>query len=77
MTVTLYILEWEVRPNKKVAPPYLNLLVKHRFFSSFFFEKNIILCILKGKMPFKMRKIIFFQNKVIRNQNQNVCLPYL
>ena len=25
--------------------------------------KSIILCILKGEMPFKMHKIIFFQKK--------------
>ena len=29
-------------------------------FVLFFLEKNIILCVLKGKMPFKMHKIIFF-----------------
>ena len=27
----------------------------------FFSGKNIILCILNGKMPFKMHKIIFFK----------------
>ena len=32
----------------------------HNFFDYFFLEKNIILCILKGEMPFKMHKIIFF-----------------
>ena len=32
----------------------------HNFFVYFFLEKNIILCILKGEMPFKMHKIIFF-----------------
>ena len=26
----------------------------------FFWKKNIILCILKGILPFKMHKIIFF-----------------
>ena len=39
---------------------YLNLLVKPRFFSGFL-EKNIILCILKGGMPFKIH--IFFPEK--------------
>ena len=29
-------------------------------FLSILSGKNIILCILKGKMPFKMHKIIFF-----------------
>ena len=64
-----------LRPNKKkpvfrVTGPYLNLLVKPRFFSGFlnFF---IILCILKGEMPFKMHKIIFLPEKIY------VCLPYL
>ena len=32
----------------------------HVFFNNFFLEKYIILCILKGNMPFKMHKIIFF-----------------
>ena len=30
------------------------------FYIFFFLEKNIILCILKGILPFKMHKIIFF-----------------
>ena len=30
------------------------------FFKYFFLEKNIILCILKGKMTLKMHKIIYF-----------------
>ena len=35
-------------------------------------RKYIILCILKGKMPFKMHKnIIFFSEK------KYVCIPYL
>ena len=57
------------RPNKKIpvfriTGPYLNVLVKPRFFRVFFWGKKIILCILKGKMPFKMHKIIiFFQKK--------------
>ena len=53
-----------LRPNKKipvfrVTPPYLNSLVKPRIFFRFS-GKNRILGILKGKMPFKMHKIIFF-----------------
>ena len=32
----------------------------------FFLEKNI-LCILKGEMPFKMHKIIFFPRKPEQN----------
>ena len=56
-----------VRPNKnipvfRVTRPYLNLLVKPRIFSGFS-GKNIILCILKGEMPFKMHKIIYFSPK--------------
>ena len=30
------------------------------FFLNFFLEKNIILCILKGILPFKMHKIKYF-----------------
>ena len=66
-----------IRPNKKipaVARPYLNLLVKPRIFFRFS-GKNIILCILKGKMPIKMHKIIFFPEKKIKNKY--VFLPYL
>ena len=37
----------------------LNLLVFDHFFSG----KNIILCILKGEMPFEMHKIIYFSRK--------------
>ena len=51
-------------PVFRVAQPNLNLLVKPRIFLRFS-EKNIILCILKGKMPFKMHKIIFFSRKKI------------
>ena len=36
-------------PVFRVTRPYLNLLVKPRFFSGFM-EKNIILCILKGEL---------------------------
>ena len=64
-----------LRPNKeifvfRVTRPYLNLLIKPRFFFRFS-GKNIISCILKGEMPFKMHKIIFFQEK------KDVYLPYL
>ena len=70
-----------LRPNKKihvlrVTRPYINLLVKPRIFSGFL-GKNIILCILKGKLPFKMHKIIYiFPEKKI-TKKINVCLPYL
>ena len=32
----------------------------HIFLIIFFLDKTIILCILKGSLPFKMHKIIFF-----------------
>ena len=52
-----------VRPNQiipvfRVTQPYLNLLVKFRFSG-----KKIILCTLRGEMPFKMHKIVFFSRK--------------
>ena len=50
------------KPVFKVTRPYLNLSVKPRIVSGFL-DKNIILCILKGAMPFKMHKIIFFSRK--------------
>ena len=66
-----------LRPNRKipvfrVTRPYLNWQLKPRFFSGFW-KKIIISCILKGKMPFKMHKFIFFS----RIKKKNVCLPYL
>ena len=64
-----------IRPNKKIpvfriTRPYLNLLVKPRFFSGFL-ETNIILCILKGKI------IYIFQKKKLTEKKNNVCVPYL
>ena len=51
---------------------YLKILgrVGTIFFFNYFFwgEKNIILCILKGKTPFKMHKIIFFPENFKKNQ---------
>ena len=67
-----------IRPNKKipvfrVTQSYLNLLVKPKFLGVL--EKNIILCILKGKMPFKMHIFFYlFQKKKIK---KSMCLPYL
>ena len=52
-----------------VTQPYLNLLVKPGILFRFS-EKNIISCILKGELPFKMHKIIFFSRK-------KICLPTL
>ena len=66
---------YTLRPDKKlpvfrVNGPYLNLLVKPIIFFRFS-EKNIILCILKGEMPFKMHKIIFISKK------KKICVPTL
>ena len=59
----------------RVTRPYLNILVKPRIFFRFS-GKNIISCILKGEMPFKMHKMIFFlENK--NDLKKYVCLPYL
>ena len=38
----------------------------------------MILCILKGKMPFKMHKLYSFpEKKIIEINKKYVCLPYL
>ena len=60
-------------PNKKipvfrVTGPYLNLLVKPRIVFRFS-GKTIILCILKGEMPFKMHKIKKNPEKKIIKKN--------
>ena len=44
-------------PVFRVTRTYLYILVKPSFFR--FSGKNIILCILKGILPFKMHKIMF------------------
>ena len=61
----------QVRPNKEISVfrvTGLKILVRvgTQFFlnSSFFLEKNIILCSLKGEMPFKMHKKIFFSENL-------------
>ena len=59
-------------PVFRVTWPYLNLLMKPRFFFMFS-GKNIILCVLKSKLPFKRHKVIFFQ-KIIQKRN---CMPTL
>ena len=54
----------------RVTRPYLNLLVKPRFFFGFLEKKYIILCILKGEMPempFKMLKIIYIFSRKKNN----------
>ena len=45
--------------------PTLHKFTSEIYFSGFL-EKNIILCILKGEMPFKMHKSIFFPEKKIK-----------
>ena len=56
----------------RVTRPYLNLLVKHRIFSGFL-EKNIILCILKVKMPFKMLNFFYYFFQVKKNLEKEMC----
>ena len=51
------------RPNKKISVFWVGTYI---FLIFFFLEKNIIVCILKGEMPFKMHKIIFFFKKTWR-----------
>ena len=51
-------------PVFRVTQHCLNLLVKSRFIFMVS-GKNVMLCILKGEMPFKMYKIIFFPEKII------------
>ena len=67
------------RPNKKipvfmVTRPYLDLLVKPGIY--FMYSGiNIILCILKGELPFKMHEIIFFCWKNIIRKIYMPTLP--
>ena len=56
-------------PVFSVTQPDLNLLVKPRIFSGFL-KKYIIVCILKGEMPFKMHKMLFSSRK-------KICVPIL
>ena len=55
-----------IRPNKKISVflvmglKILGRVGTHIFVNYFLLEKNIISCILKGEMPFKMHKIIYF-----------------
>ena len=48
-------------PNKKLSMFRVTGRVGTLFF---FLEKNIILCILKGILPFKMHKIIYFSENL-------------
>ena len=71
-------------PVFRINQPYLNLLVKQGIFSGFL-EKNIILCISKGILPFKMHKILFFPEKncvptlpkIFHPVTQNTLIFYL
>ena len=72
-----FIFGYPLRPNEKitvfrVTRRYLNLLVKPSIFFRFS-GKNIISCILKGEMPFKMHKIIYFSRK---KQHKKTCVSY-
>ena len=59
----------------RVTRPYLNLLVKPGIFFRFS-GKYIILCILKGEMPFKIHKIMgVFQKKITKEKY--VCINFL
>ena len=59
----------------RVTQPYVNLLVKPRKKSGFL-EKNIIECILKGEMPFKMHMILYFFSRK-KNVIEKKCVPTL
>ena len=54
-----FLVEGQVKKNSVFQVAGLKILgrVGRHFFSG---KKNIILCILKGILPFKMHKIIFF-----------------
>ena len=52
-----------IRPNKKISVILvtgLKILGRIGTHIIFFWEKYVILCILKDEMPFKMHKIIYF-----------------
>ena len=59
-------LQIEIRPDKKISvfpvtgPKILGRVGTLSFSIIFFLEKNKNLCILKGSLPFKMHKIIYF-----------------
>ena len=56
----------QIKKNKCVPVTCLNIIDwvgTHFFKIIFFMGKNIILCILKGILPFKMHKIIYFPGK--------------
>ena len=55
-----------LRSNKKQQPVFRITL---EFFSGLL-KKSLILCILKGEMPFKMHKIIIFSPKKL---DKNIC----
>ena len=61
-----------IRPNKKISMfRVTSLKIFGRvgtliffFYYLYFLEKSMILCILKGFLPFKMHKIIFFSENL-------------
>ena len=52
-----------LRPNKKIVFRVMGRKSLGRVDTHFFSGKNIIICILKGILPFKMHKIRFFPRK--------------
>ena len=67
----IFNLKQPIRPNKKISVfrvtglKILGRVGRHTYYFLIFFswKKIIILCILKGILPFKMHKIIFFSRK--------------
>ena len=57
----------------RVTRSYLNLLGKPRIFSDFLEKYN--LCILKGEMPFKMHKFLFFFSRKNIKKYMRPTLP--
>ena len=59
-----------IRPKKKISGfrvtglKILGRVGTHIFSIIFFLEKNIILCLLKGILPFKMREFFLFPRKL-------------
>ena len=53
--------KWKIHVFRVTTLPKLTVETLNVF--QVFWGKNIILCILKGEMPFKMYKIIFFPKK--------------
>ena len=75
LSITTPYIIWKFlfRPNKQISVfqvtglKILGRVGTYIFLSIFLSEKNTILCILKGILPFKMNKIIFFPENLKRN----------